>query len=247
LKSQIMSWWGPVLHELYGASESYGNCHIGPEEALARPGSVGRALTGRIHILSVDDPEGRDLRCGEIGQIWFEGTTQFRYLGDVQKTEGSRNSRGWSTVGDLGHVDHDGYLFLAGRLDDVIISGGVNVHPLIVEDRLLEHDEVADVVVMGLPDPDLGQRVHAVVVPTRIPREGLASELLTFAAAGVPWPMRPRSLAFVDALPRDENGKLRKRLLAADIEQGGQIVGREGADLATDRLRRRPRMDDGSG
>lgn len=213
VKRRVMEWWGPVLHELYGASESYGNCHIGPREALARPGSVGRALRGRLHILAVGEADGPDLSPGEVGQIWFEGAADFRYLGDEPRNDQVRNQRGWSTVGDLGHVDADGFLYLAGRQDHVIISGGVNVHPQLVEERLAEHEHVMDVAVVGVSDDDLGQRVHAMVVPTEQPASTLAGELLAFAAAGVPWPMRPRSIEFVDALPRGENGKLYKQSL----------------------------------
>jgi long-chain acyl-CoA synthetase len=215
LKRDVMEWWGPVLHELYGASESYGNCHIGPREALQRPGSVGRALTGRIHVLDPADPDGPDQPVGTVGQVWFEGTASFAYQGDDTKSSAARNSRGWTTVGDLGRVDRDGYLYLAGRLDHVIISGGVNVHPQLVEDRLAGHPSVADVAVIGVPDDDLGQRVHAVVVPADglEPTEDLREALLTYAATGVPWPSRPRSLQFADALPRGENGKLYKSAL----------------------------------
>jgi long-chain acyl-CoA synthetase len=216
LKRRIMAWWGPVLHELYGASESYGNCHIGPQDALARPGSVGRALAGQIHILSVDSPDSADLPVGEVGQIWFAGTPKFSYLGDTEKNQAARNARGWSTVGDLGRLDAEGFLYVVWRRDHVIISGGVNVHPQLVEDRLAEHHAVADVAVVGIADADLGQRVHAIVVAAVRAAEGdeFAEQLLAFAAQGVPGPMRPRSVEFVAGLPRGENGKLYKRQLS---------------------------------
>jgi long-chain acyl-CoA synthetase len=216
LKRRVMDWWGPVLHELYGASESYGNCHIGPTESLQRPGSVGRALIGRIHILDPDAPDGPALPVGSVGQIWFEGTQPFEYRADEAKNRSAGNARGWSTVGDLGRLDADGFLYLVGRRDHLIISGGVNVHPQLVEDRLSDHPAVADVAVIGVPDEDLGRRVHALVVSAEgvVPDRRLCEELLGFAAAGVPWPMRPRSLEFVASLPRGENGKLYKRGLA---------------------------------
>ncbi|NMH98205.1 AMP-binding protein [Pseudonocardia sp. K10HN5] len=215
LKRQIMEWWGPVLHELYGASESYGNCHIGPRDGIDRPGSVGRALVGRIHILDPDDADGPDLQVGEVGQIWFEGTQPFHYRGDEDKNRMARNDRGWSTVGDLGRTDADGYLYLVGRRDHVIISGGVNVHPQQAEERLAEHPAVADVAVIGVPDDDLGQRVHALVVPSldAVAGHELGAALLGFARAGLPRPMCPRSIEFVNTLPRGENGKLYKRAL----------------------------------
>jgi long-chain acyl-CoA synthetase len=220
LKRQITDWWGPVLHELYGASESYGNCHIGPHEAVERPGSVGRALIGQIHILDPEVPDGPDLSTGSVGQIWFEGTQPFEYRGDEAKNRSAGNARGWRTVGDLGRLDPDGFLYLVGRRDHLIISGGVNVHPQLVEDRLSGHPAVADVAVLGIPDDDLGQRVHAlvVVVDGVRPDTHLSEELLAFAAAGVPSPMRPRSLEFVTGLPRGENGKLYK----------GDVVGSRG-------------------
>jgi long-chain acyl-CoA synthetase len=224
LKRQILDWWGPVLHELYGASESYGNCHIGPHEALERPGSVGRALIGQIHVLDPASPDGPDLSAGSVGQIWFEGTQPFVYRGDEAKNRSAGNARGWRTVGDLGFLDTDGFLYLVGRRDHLIISGGVNVHPQVVEDRLSGHPSVADVAVLGVPDDDLGQRVHAVVavVDGVRPDGQLSDELLAFAAAGVPWPMRPRSLEFVTDLPRGENGKLYK----------GDLVGSRGGDAS---------------
>lgn len=216
LKRRIMEWWGPVLHELYGASESYGNCHIGPSDALERPGSVGRALVGRIHILDPDDGDGPDLPVGDVGQIWFEGTQPFRYRGDEAKNRAARNERGWSTVGDLGRLDGDGFLYLVGRRDHVIISGGVNVHPQQAEDLLAGHPAVADVAVIGVPDDDLGQRVHAIVVPVpgAVAGPELGEALLAFARAGLPRPGCPRSIEFVRTLPRGENGKLYKRMLS---------------------------------
>jgi len=215
LKRRIMDWWGPVLHEIYGASESYGNCHIGPREALERPGSVGRAIAGRIHILDPGDPDGPDLPAGRVGQVWFEGTRPFRYEGDEAKSRSARNARGWSTVGDLGWLDGDGYLYLTGRVDQVIISGGVNVHPQPIENRLAGHPAVADVAVIGVPDDDLGQRVHALVVSAPGVSAGpeLGRELLDYVRVKLPGPQCPRSIEFVPELPRGENGKLYKRAL----------------------------------
>ena len=222
LKDRVHDWWGPVLHELYGASESYGNCHIGPAEARERRGSVGRALAGTLHVLDPDDPEGPELPAGVVGQVWFEGTTPFRYEGDADKSRAATNRRGWATVGDLGRLDADGYLYLAGRRDHVIISGGVNVHPQPVEDRLCGHPAVADVAVVGVPDADLGRRVHALVVPARGARPGpaLADELLAHVRAHLPGPSTPRTVEFVDRLPRGENGKLYKREIDVGLNAG---------------------------
>lgn len=213
VKDRIEQWWGPILHEYYGASEGYGNTHIGPEEARLRRGSVGRALRGTIHILHPDDPDGPDLPVGDIGQIWFEGTTAVAYEGDPDKTRAATNAAGRVTVGDLGRIDEDGYLYLSGRADHLIVSGGVNVHPQPIEDRLISHPAVADAAVIGVPDDDLGQRVHAVVVVERnaYPDGDLVSELLDFVREHIPKPQAPRTLEFRDRLPRAENGKLYKR------------------------------------
>jgi acyl-CoA synthetase (AMP-forming)/AMP-acid ligase II len=209
LKQAITDWWGPVVHELYGASESYGNCHIGPEEAAARPGSVGRALSGTIHVT---DEAGVELPGGQTGTIWFEGTTPFRYDGDEHTP---RHPKGWITVGDRGHLDADGYLYLSGRRDHLVISGGVNVSPQAAEDVLAVHPAVEDVAVLGEPDPDLGERLVAVVVPhpSQEPGTALAAELVAACRAALSKAETPARVDFVEALPRAENGKLYKSLL----------------------------------
>lgn len=214
LKRRVADWWGPVLHELYGTSESYGSCHIGPADGLARPGSVGRAVFGRIHVT---DESGRELPVGRTGQIWFEGSPDFRYLGDEAKSAAARNDRGWTTVGDLGSVDDDGYLYLAGRRDDVIICGGVNVHPAFAERELADHAKVADVCVIGVPDDDLGEVASAVVVPAPgvPPDEQTARELLEHCVARIGRPNSPRTVRFATELPRVETGKLDRKALRA--------------------------------
>lgn len=214
LKLDVMDWWGPVLHELYGASESYGNCHIGPHEVAERPGSVGRALHGTIHIT---DEAGEELGPMEPGVVWFEGTTPFRYRGETSKTRSTRHSRGWQTVGDLGYLDEDGYLYITGRRDHLIISGGVNIQPQEAEDTLLVHPKVADVAVIGVPDEEYGQAVKAVVVAASGAAQGdeLAGELIAYCRKRLAHFKCPRSIDFVDTLPRGENGKLYKNQLKA--------------------------------
>lgn len=208
LKLRIMNWWGPVLHELYGASESYGNCHIGPDEALARPGSVGRALVGTIHIT---DDDGRECPIGRDGTVWFEGTPRFAYNDDEQQPRDG----GWQTVGDVGHLDSDGYLYLTGRRSQLIISGGVNIYPQEVEDLLLLHPMVSDVAVVGLPDTEYGEIVAAYVVL----REGFRnvtqteSTLSAYCRSKLAGYKCPRRVIVVGSLPRGDNGKLYKRFI----------------------------------
>lgn len=218
VKMRLMDWWGPVVHELYGASESYGNCHIGPDEVASHPGSVGRALTGTIHIT---DPDGAELPPGEIGTVWFEGAGTFHYQGDERKTRESMDPRGWRTVGDLGYLDDDGYLYLTGRRDQLIISGGVNIHPQEAEDVLLVHPAVDDVAVIGVPDEEYGQVVHALVVPAETAAgPDLAAELVEYCRSRLAHYKCPRSVEFVAQLPRGENGKLYKRKLAVEGSTG---------------------------
>lgn len=220
VKEAIDAWWGPVLHELYGASESYGNCHISPLEARERRGSVGRALKGRIHIT---DAHGEELRLGESGRVWFEGAGTFSYEGADEATTRTRHPLGWTTVGDLGRLDEDGYLYLEGRFDHVVITGGVNVHPQEVEDLLAVHEEVADVAVVGVPDEDLGEVLVAYVVPThdRRPRADLAQALREHCRERLAHVKCPRRVELVPHLPRAENGKLYKRLLEVPPSVGG--------------------------
>ncbi|MWA03194.1 AMP-binding protein [Actinomadura sp. LD22] len=212
LKLQIMDWWGPVLHELYGASESYGNCHIGPAEMARRPASVGRALRGTIHITGED---GAELAAGRVGTVWFEGTQRFEYRGDAAKTRDSVHPRGWRTVGDMGYLDEDGYLYITGRRDHMIISGGVNIQPQEAEDVLAGHPGVEDAAVIGVPDDEYGAVVKAVVVAAgdAAPREELAAELIGYCRDRLAHYKCPRSVDFVDSLPRGENGKLYKNRL----------------------------------
>ncbi|WP_286901546.1 AMP-binding protein [Thermocrispum sp.] len=221
VKMRLMDWWGPVVHELYGASESYGNCHIGPDEVAAHPGSVGRALTGTIHIT---DPDGTELPPGRIGTVWFEGAGSFEYRGDERKTQESMHPRGWRTVGDMGYLDEDGYLYLTGRRDQLIICGGVNIHPQEAEDVLLVHPAVEDVAVIGIPDEEYGQIPHALVVPAcdAAPGPELGTRLIAYCRARLAHYKCPRSVEFVSELPRGENGKLYKRKLTPGTSTGGE-------------------------
>jgi fatty-acyl-CoA synthase len=202
LKERLSSWWGPVIHELYGASEGYGNTYIGPLDATHRRGSVGKALRGRIHIT---DSDGHELPHGHDGVIWFEGGTQ-RTPGDTE----------WRTVGDIGHLDSDGYLYLAGRANQIIICGGVNIHPLEIENLLALHPAVSDVAVAGAPDDEYGEIVSAYVVaedPAADP-EALKQDLFRYCRDRLAHFKCPRTISVVEQLPRGDNGKMYKRLLA---------------------------------
>jgi len=212
VKRQMLDWWGPIIHEYYAGSEGNGMCAIGPEEWLEHPGSVGRPLSGTIHIL---DEDGEALPPGEPGQIWFESGAVFEYHNDPEKTKGAFNERGWSSLGDVGYLDEDGYLYLTDRISHMIISGGVNIYPQEIEDLLTMHPAVADVAVIGVPDPEMGEQVKAVVQPADPAQAGpeLEAELIAACRARLAGYKCPRSVDFVDELPRLPTGKLLKREL----------------------------------
>ncbi|GAB1646679.1 acyl-CoA synthetase [Krasilnikovia sp. MM14-A1259] len=212
VKRQMLDWWGPVVVEYYAASEGGGTL-ITADEWLRRPGSVGRAWPGtRVRVL---DPDGNDAPAGGLGQVYLQmGEASFEYLGDAEKTRNARRGRMF-TVGDVGYLDDDGYLFLCDRASDVIISGGVNVYPAEIEGELAAHPGVADVAVFGVPHDDWGEQVKAVVQLEPGVRGGpeLTAQLLEFLTGRVARFKLPRIIEYVDELPRDPNGKLYKRLL----------------------------------
>lgn len=210
VKQAMIEWFGPVIHEYYSSTENSLFTAITSEEALERPGSVGRALSGTPHIT---DELGNELPVGEIGTIWSEGGMEFAYLNDEEKTAAARNDRGWTTVGDIGRLDEDGYLYLADRRADLIITGGVNVYPQEVEALLVTHPRVADVAVFGIPDEDLGEVVQAVVQPVEDDPQGLEEELHAFCREHLADFKRPRAIDLRAELPRHPTGKLYKRLL----------------------------------
>ena len=212
VKARMIEWLGPIVHEYYSSSEGAGFTMIGPEEWLAHPGSVGRSAGGPIHIL---DEGGAELPTGEIGTVWSEGAPRFEYHNDPEKTAGAYNDRGWSSLGDMGWLDADGYLYLSDRRTNLILSGGVNIYPQEVENELALHPAVLDVAVIGVPDPEMGQQVKAVVQPADPGRAGpdLEAELIAYCRARLAGFKCPRSVDFVDELPRLPSGKLAKRLL----------------------------------
>ncbi|HEY7069689.1 MAG TPA: acyl-CoA synthetase [Acidimicrobiales bacterium] len=214
VKRAAIEWLGPIVYEYYSGSEGAGFCAIGSEEWLAHPGSVGRSLLGAVHIV---DAGGEEVPTGQEGQVWFESGARFEYHGDPEKTAAAFDARGWATLGDIGRVDEDGYLYLTDRVSNMIISGGVNVYPREVEDVLILHSAVEDVAAVGVPHPDLGEAVRAVVQPAGEPSDALARELIEFCRARIAHFKCPRSVVFVEALPRLPTGKLAKRMLPADV------------------------------
>ena len=220
VKRQMLDWWGPIVHEYYSATEANGQTVIGPEEWLAHPGSVGRPLMGEVRIR---DEQGRDLPAGETGLVYMSGGARFEYLDDPEKTAAAYAEDGFSTLGDIGHLDADGYLYLTDRRDFTIITGGVNVYPQEVEDVLLELPEVVDAAVFGLPDEEFGERVHAAIelVADATAADATADRLIEHCRARLAHLKCPRSVEFHDRLPRLPTGKLAKGdLRAASIAAG---------------------------
>jgi long-chain acyl-CoA synthetase len=212
VKQAMIDWWGPIVYEYYSGSEGVGFCAVGPDEWLARPGTVGKSLRSAVHVTG---EHGEDLPSGQVGQIWFEDSPPFEYHHDPEKTSAAFNDRGWSTLGDVGFVDADGYLYLTDRVSHMIISGGVNIYPQETEDALVLHPAVADVAVIGIPDPEMGESVLAVVQPAdpNLDLESLAEELDQFCRDRLAGYKCPRGYRFVDELPRLPTGKLLKRKL----------------------------------
>jgi long-chain acyl-CoA synthetase len=222
VKRQMLDWWGPIIHEYYSGSEGAGFCAVSPEEWLERPGTVGKALMGTPHIVGED---GTEVAVGEIGQIWFEGAREFEYHGDPEKTASVFNEHGWATLGDVGYLDDDGYLYLTDRVSHMIISGGVNIYPQEIEDALVLHRRVADAAVIGIPDPDMGESVLGVIQPADPDddHEELATELDRFCRERLAGFKCPRSYRFTEQLPRLPTGKLLKRKLRDEF--GGSSAG----------------------
>ncbi|WP_414143009.1 acyl-CoA synthetase [Burkholderia cepacia] len=212
VKRKMMDWWGPVLYEFYASTELNGITTISPSEWLKKPGSVGRSILGKIHIC---DECGDELPAGSDGLVYFEReTVPFAYHEDPDKTRASQHPvhSTWTMVGDIGHVDDDGFLYLTDRKGFMIISGGVNIYPQEVENALALHPAILDVAVIGIPDPEMGERVKAVVTLA----EGYAGtaelekEMIDFAKSRIASYKAPKSVDFVDELPRTPTGKLQK-------------------------------------
>ena len=212
VKQQMIEWWGPIVYEYYSATEGVGMTFIDSVDWLAHPGSVGKAVVGDAHVL---DEAGQECPLGEPGTVWFSGGYAFEYHNDPDKTAAAHNDRGYATVGDIGYLDADGYLFLTDRSVNMIISGGANIYPQEAENVLIMHPKVLDVAVFGVPNDDLGEEVKAVVQPVdwADADPDLEEELLAFARARLASYKCPRSVDFAAELPRLDNGKLYKRVL----------------------------------
>jgi acyl-CoA synthetase (AMP-forming)/AMP-acid ligase II len=225
VKNQMIEWWGPILFEYYAGTEGNGVTYIASDEWLKKPGSVGRALAAKLHIV---DSEGKDLPAGQTGSVCFSGGGTFEYHNDAEKTAESRLGEGRTTLGDVGYMDEDGYLFLTDRKANMIISGGVNIYPQEIEDHLVTHPKVADVAVFGVPNEDFGEEVKAVVqpMPGVEPGEELTAELLAHCGDALARFKLPRSIDYEAELPRLPTGKLYKRLLRDRYwgKKGSRIV-----------------------
>jgi long-chain acyl-CoA synthetase len=213
VKEQMIDWWGPIIHEYYGATEGLGFTACNSAEWLAHRGTVGRVLLGELKVL---DDDMQPLPMGTPGTLWFKTATPFEYFNDPAKTADARSADGsMSTVGDVGYVDADGYLHLTDRATFMIISGGVNIYPQECENLLITHPKVADAAVFGVPNPDLGEEVKAVIqlMPDVSPGPETVEELLAFCGRHLARQKVPRSIDFEAELPRLPTGKLYKRLL----------------------------------
>ena len=213
VKEQMIEWWGPIIHEYYGATEGLGFAACNSAEWLTHKGTVGRVVLGDLEIL---DDEMHRLPEGEPGTLWFKTATEFSYHNDPTKTAESTSSDGsMTTVGDVGYVDSDGFLYLTDRKTFMIISGGVNIYPQECEDLLIAHPKVADAAVFGVPNVDLGEEVKAVIqpIPNVVGDESLTEELLGYLSEHLSLQKVPRSIDYEAELPRLPTGKLYKRLL----------------------------------
>lgn len=212
IKQRMIDWWGPILYEYYSGTEANGSTAISSEEWLRHKGSVGKAIHGEIHIL---DEDGKDLPPGEIGTVYFANGSDFSYYKDPEKTAAAKTEDGWSTLGDMGYVDEEGYLYLRDRKSFMIISGGVNIYPQEIENVLINHPAVSDVAVFGVPNEEFGEEVKAVVqlADDRQGCHAMESELIEWCRSRISHAKCPKSIDFREDMPRHPTGKLYKRLL----------------------------------
>ncbi|MEZ5379414.1 MAG: AMP-binding protein [Acidimicrobiales bacterium] len=219
VKEQMIEWWGPVIHEYYAGTEGNGFVYCNSEMWLGHKGTVGTPINCTVHIVGED---GEEVPVGEEGTIYFEGGASFEYHGDEAKTQSSRNDKGWSTLGDVGKLDADNFLYLTDRKAYMIISGGVNIYPQEAENILTMHPAVFDVAVIGVPNADFGEEVKAIVQPAE-GFEGspeLAAELVAYCRQHLADVKCPRTVDFRDELPRHPTGKLYKRILKDEYWAG---------------------------
>lgn len=217
VKEQMLEWWGDCLFEYYAATEG-GGTMVGPVDWRAKPGTVGKPWQGADIAIHGDD--GEKLDPDVPGTVYIKMAQGFEYHGDAEKTQKAWDVPGYFTVGDIGYLDEDGFLFLCDRKADLIISGGANIYPAEVEAALITHPKVMDVAVFGIPNDEFGEEVKAVVEAQGVPAE----ELLAWAHERLAKYKCPRTVDFVDALPRDPNGKLKKRLLRDPFWEGRKQI-----------------------
>ncbi|MBV9665006.1 MAG: AMP-binding protein, partial [Actinobacteria bacterium] len=220
VKQRMLEWWGPVIYEYYAATEGGGTL-VTPEQWLKKPGTVGTPWpNSEIRIL---DDDGKDVPTGSTGTVYMKlpEAAGFEYFKDKNKTEENRRE-GFFTVGDIGYLDEDGYLFLCDRKSDMIISGGVNIYPAEIEGVLLSHPKVGDAAVFGIPHPDWGEEIKAVIEPEvgNEPSDALTDEILAFAQERLAKFKIPKSIDYTNEMPRDPNGKLYKRKLRDPYWEG---------------------------
>lgn len=211
IKEKMIGWWGPIIWEYYSSSERNGVTCISTDEWRTHRGSVGRAVVGAVHVL---DDAGVELPAGEIGDVYFDGP-EFEYHNDPEKTASTRNDRGWTTVGDIGYLDTDGFLYLTDRRAHMIISGGVNIYPAEIENALAMHPAVQDVGVFGVPNVEFGEEVKAVVQlrDPSLASPAMVEELIAYCRQKLSNVKCPKSVDFETDMPRQENGKLFKHVL----------------------------------
>ena len=212
VKHAMIAWWGPLIHEYYSGTETCGITALDAKEWLSKPGSVGRAVLGTVKIT---DDASNELAPNKIGNVYFADGPKFEYHNDAAKTAEAYDRHGWATMGDIGHLDEDGYLYLSDRKNFMIISGGVNIYPQEIENLLVTHPKVADAAVIGAPDEEMGERVIALIQPITWADAGteLAEELREFTRSALGGVKCPKQFHFRQSLPREPTGKLMKRLL----------------------------------
>jgi acyl-CoA synthetase (AMP-forming)/AMP-acid ligase II len=223
VKEQMIEWWGQILFEVYGGSEGNGATAISSEDWLTHKGSVGKVVLGKAHVL---DDDGNELPPGEIGVVYFSEGQEFEYHEDQEKTKGSRSPQGWTTLGDVGYLDEEGYLYLTDRKDNMIISGGVNIYPQEAENVLIMHPKVMDAAVLGIPHPEFGEEVKGVIQLKDINDAGpeMEQELIAYCQSKLAKLKCPKTIDFEEQLPRTPTGKLLKRLLKDRYWSGEQRI-----------------------
>ena len=221
VKRSMIEWWGPILHEYYSGTEGNGFVYCNSSDWLAHEGTVGRSLLGGVRILGDD---GSELEAGVDGTVYFDSGLPVEYHGDPEASARVRDplGRGWTTLGDIGHVDNDGFLYLTDRKTFMIVSGGVNIYPQEIENVLLGHEQVADAAVFGVPNQEFGEEVKAIVqlIPETRASADLEQQLLDYCRTHLSPIKCPRSIEFRPELPRLPTGKLLKQKLRDEYWAG---------------------------